>query len=125
MSSNAKRDLIITSSLEFNTQFGVAPFWRALIMIWESPSIISFLIFNLMHRLIPSSTASSSAILLEAMSNDFDLLAIQLPDSSRIIHPIPALPGFPLEAPSKFNFFHPGGGGSHLHESLARSFFFL
>ena len=70
---------MIASNLEFNTQFGVTPFLRALMMIWESPSIISFLMLSLIHRLIYSSTASFLVILFDAISKDLDLLTIHSP----------------------------------------------
>ena len=67
----------------------------------------------------PSFNASNSAILLVTLPNGLARFNIQSPFSDLTIQPNHAFPGFPLEVPSKFNFFHLIRGATHLHSFLA------
>ena len=91
--------------------------------VCESPSIISFDTPRFRQIWRPC-RASSSTRLLVVDHMDLALLVIHLPESLLMMHPIPTVPGLPLEAPSKFNLVQPLGGGIHLHLVLASFFFF-
>lgn len=119
ISSNLYSKLKTSRSLELRIQFGVARFLNAFRMICESPSIIKLEIPKLMQACKPSSKAVNSAKLFVVGLIGFAFLAIHLPESSLMIQPIPATPGFPLAAPSKFNLVQPFGGGDHLQFLLA------
>lgn len=80
----------------------------------ESVSIIIFRISSWITSCSPCLRAHSSALLFEAIPIFFAKAITKANLSSRIIPPIPAIPGLFCEAPSMFNLYQIGGGGTHL-----------
>ena len=71
------------------------------------------------------SRASSSVMLLDMGGRGEDNQATQQPSSSLMMHPIPATPGFPLVAPSKFNSLNQFARSSKLFSDNCELYQFL
>ena len=83
---------------------------QALIMTAESPSMCNLRYFPCFARIRPAKRACNSAMLLVPDGRGEVTIATTKPCESRIHAPNPEGPGFPLEAPSKFNFQNPSDG---------------
>ena len=84
---------------------------QASIMTEESPSICSQLKLPCFANISLANRACASAMLLVLMGKGDIMLATTSPMEFLIHTPKPEGPGFPLDAPSKFNFQNPKAGG--------------